>query len=647
MSDKRKHTLQYLLVLMICLSLLPSCGSKNDTPIGVAYVVDAPVYAQEGNLLLLHNGAEIVARTTNGGKVSLGEASSVTYHEGIFFCESAEGNTAHFALNGADSGVWVDDALFYDGYAGLGIVEAPKDATLFPQTVNEDAALSYVPERMGYVNRQRAWALLPQYLHDDYEQEQFTDGVALPLDWESGDRLFLTEDGASAPICVSGTISNLNKFRDGLLRVERKFSSADNSTETVLYQFLTKDNQLLQQGRFYGNARDFSERLAAVQKDGLWGFIDTNGNTVIEFQYAVAGDFHEGRAAVSDQQGNIFYIDKTGTRISPLVAGYEFTGEAQGGFFKVNLSSEGSALVDENGAIVSKHPADYYYSNSDNVWYALLDNSIGAEVIVLPNGVNLYSDYYFRFYGNVCIGKTDEKNVLYSVKSGEVLQTAPSIRHFQEGLAFCHDGLRCGYINKEGQWVISSSSLRSVNTKYALSEEIGFHGGLALAHYGGETVMLYNPLIYTNGWISDEFDRALSLGLGSVSMGEGTLTSEQLLALVEDFQNFVRGHLEDGVFLNTPTFRSPAEYLAEANVEEVNREELAVCLCRLAEDLGKPTKHYMGFYADQDSITYPSEVNYIASIALFDIEGNTFDPQGGISQRDAVILFLRFTEAML
>ena len=87
--------------------------------------------------------------------------------------------------------------------------------------------------------------------------------------------------------------------------------------------------------------------------------------------------------------------------------------------------------------------------------------------------------------------------------------------------------------------------------------------------------------------------------------------------------------------------------MATEHGEPVTREELAVCLCRIAEDIGQNTRNYAGFYADQDAIAYSSEVNYTASLALFDVENNIFDPQGSVSQRDAAILFLRFTETML
>ena len=48
----------------------------------------------------------------------------------------------------------------------------------------------------------------------------------------------------------------------------------------------------------YDYARNFSEGLATVMKDGKWGYIDTTGKTVLEFKYDIAYSFSEDRALV-------------------------------------------------------------------------------------------------------------------------------------------------------------------------------------------------------------------------------------------------------------------------------------------------------------------------------------------------------------
>jgi len=62
----------------------------------------------------------------------------------------------------------------------------------------------------------------------------------------------------------------------------------------------------------YDNASCFAEGLAAVNKKGLWGFIDTKGDEVIPFKYNYAVSFYQGTAKVLKANGKWYYIDKAG-----------------------------------------------------------------------------------------------------------------------------------------------------------------------------------------------------------------------------------------------------------------------------------------------------------------------------------------------
>ena len=60
--------------------------------------------------------------------------------------------------------------------------------------------------------------------------------------------------------------------------------------------------------------KDFSEGLAAVKTDGKWGFIDTEGNLVIEAIYDGAESFSEGKAAVQ-LDGRWGFINASGDTV--------------------------------------------------------------------------------------------------------------------------------------------------------------------------------------------------------------------------------------------------------------------------------------------------------------------------------------------
>lgn len=56
----------------------------------------------------------------------------------------------------------------------------------------------------------------------------------------------------------------------------------------------------------------FNEGLAKFEQNGLYGFVDKNGNVIIRPQFIGAGGFYNGRAVVQDHNQNWGYIDKQG-----------------------------------------------------------------------------------------------------------------------------------------------------------------------------------------------------------------------------------------------------------------------------------------------------------------------------------------------
>lgn len=62
-------------------------------------------------------------------------------------------------------------------------------------------------------------------------------------------------------------------------------------------------------------AGDFHERMASVNVDGKWGYIDTDGREVVPCQYTDARDFHEGLALVTRRYVEKCFIDKDGREV--------------------------------------------------------------------------------------------------------------------------------------------------------------------------------------------------------------------------------------------------------------------------------------------------------------------------------------------
>lgn len=89
--------------------------------------------------------------------------------------------------------------------------------------------------------------------------------------------------------------------------------------------------------REYDEVEPVIEGMAAVEKRDRWGYVDSDGNLVIDCQYDDAENFSEGLAAVENDHDLYGYIDKTGAVVIPFQ------------FEDADSFHEGLAAVEING----------------------------------------------------------------------------------------------------------------------------------------------------------------------------------------------------------------------------------------------------------------------------------------------------------
>lgn len=89
----------------------------------------------------------------------------------------------------------------------------------------------------------------------------------------------------------------------------------------------------------------------AVQKNGLWGFIDTDGNEIIEPQYEDYDSFNDGIAIVRKNRKR-GYINKLGQEITPLK--YWHCHYFYGGIAVAENFDHTSEVIDKNGNVLLK-----------------------------------------------------------------------------------------------------------------------------------------------------------------------------------------------------------------------------------------------------------------------------------------------------
>lgn len=170
----------------------------------------------------------------------------------------------------------------------------------------------------------------------------------------------------------------------------------------------------------------FIEDLSKIEKKGLFGFVDKNGNEIIAPQFNGASDFNNGVAKV--KKSNKFgYIDKSGNIVVPIK--YEYVSEFEG-----------------DVAIFVQWDKRYSLVNCGLV------NKKGIE-ITLPKGCRISAEGFFEGLARV------EKNNRWSFvnKSGKIITPFryTQIGNFNEGLAMVEiDNSRTGFIDSLGKEVI-------------------------------------------------------------------------------------------------------------------------------------------------------------------------------------------------
>lgn len=156
----------------------------------------------------------------------------------------------------------------------------------------------------------------------------FSDGVAVVMD--NGQWYEIDTDGSTELIKDVEDIKldlALNFINDGIViaKIDGEYCICDNSFEPI--------------SDFSANNIDlYIDSYIAFESDGLWGFVDTEGDIVIEPKYTNAMSFSNGLAAVCNEDGYWGFIDEEDN----LIVDYLYT---EAGYFNSNRV----ALVREEG----------------------------------------------------------------------------------------------------------------------------------------------------------------------------------------------------------------------------------------------------------------------------------------------------------
>lgn len=208
---------------------------------------------------------------------------------------------------------------------------------------SEGLAAVSVDFKWGYIEKSGKWAIPPQFAVG----RPFSDGLALVGVALSGKVTFPPGPEKHEFIDKNGKV---------VINPEHDILNGSFSEGFAAVQFITNgvDDELIDRtGKTLIAVEDlqlrgFSGGLAAVKKDGKWGYVGKSGSFLIEPQFEEAESFSEGLAAVKvDKKWG--YIDSQGTIV--IKPTFDFApGEFSEGLALVFVNGE-CAYVDKTGKV--------------------------------------------------------------------------------------------------------------------------------------------------------------------------------------------------------------------------------------------------------------------------------------------------------
>lgn len=245
-----------------------------------------------------------------------------------------------------------------------------------------------------------------------------------------------------------------------------------------LYGFMDYQGNILVEPK-YEDVRPFKNGYAAVQLDGLWGYIDEKGNTVIPCMYHAVKEFSKNGltsvrftkrpgswGVINAQNEVIFQPDES--------ICYDISEFGDGGLAIVRygtryflLDSEGHKLDHQMFTDIDYLPRLHlYHAQPAGCWKIINEKE---EVIVLPE--KEYEDIYYQSEGLYQV----EKDGLTGYMDTNGKEVIPP--KFPAGYAFMENGLARvtaeneldGFINKQGEFIIEPKYEWATDFRFGLA----------------------------------------------------------------------------------------------------------------------------------------------------------------------------------
>lgn len=206
----------------------------------------------------------------------------------------------------------------------------------------------------------------------------------------------------------------------------------------------------------FDHAKHFTEGLAPVCQDNKWGYIDLSGKIVIPMQYKSVTSFsEEGLAFAVSPGGSPICINKKGEIVFKLDKDVKNIWKFEEGLARVEKGKK-IGFVDKTGKYVISPQFDGAYYFCEGLASVLINNKWGfinkeGKIVINPqfDAVGIFKE------GLAAV--QHDKRFGYINKEGKyIINPQFDIAGiFKEGLAGVMHNKRFGYINKEGKYIIN------------------------------------------------------------------------------------------------------------------------------------------------------------------------------------------------
>lgn len=282
------------------------------------------------------------------------------------------------------------------------------------------------------------------------------------------------------------------------------FKFSDNRARVYLEKmyFYVNKNGTRVSNNSYSEAKDFSEGMAAVYDGSHWGFIDTIGNTKIDFKYLSATSFINDRSFVEVDSGKYIFINKADSIISDKQygKGYNFCNE-----LAIVSGKSGYGIIDTSFKWVVA-PRYKEIEKSDSGTYYVVVTRKGKKGLITAKGkVIIRPKSYIQRIGNVSEDRIrvmkNKRWGYYDLKGKQVISARyKDARDFKNGRAAVSSGRYMTFIDNSGNAFHRTKYIDlslSFQNSYMCKTRYGF--SIYASQPQNDTICdILNPYIKTN-----------------------------------------------------------------------------------------------------------------------------------------------------